>query len=428
MDLQECGNIEIERKSDVMKYSAKDNFEQFAGEQTTTETYANLAWLSNKFAHIFEDMRNDKIINLPINLVESFWRIKNYSIHQIIKEKQEGRAEDVLLGIQSDIREGVNGNYGQRIFIGLPRYFQPILLHFHRKELTPEEKRVCTDKDDYTYNILTNREVSAIMPLKLSKEKEKLLDYLYYNIYANRNDNRGHIVRLNWYFNHNNTRDCLRKPKVLPKSQTYTSKKSEAIDQSRANMEYIEKLFYKLGIDLPEYMRNFIQGKANCQYEKFGQKVRMVIRDKLHKDGLKFDEINREIDEIFSQVFVTMCVLKPITTLSKLGTNNPKLINAVVDSMDASKKTYDFLKQNVMHFNNFEEFQHSLKTELMDSLENKKSRENIVSMQAKLKTLNQELSAKLKDRQVVSEMETEIKSQISALESQIHALQNEINT
>lgn len=110
-ELRYSGNKEMAAKSDLMKYTAKDNDLQFGGEQTAAETYGNLAWLSNQFAHIFEIMEKEGTFKSSLDLRESFMRIKNYAMHGIIKEKKEGRAEGVLLGLEKDLGQALRGNY-----------------------------------------------------------------------------------------------------------------------------------------------------------------------------------------------------------------------------------------------------------------------------------------------------------------------------
>ena len=426
-DLRWCGNKEVASQSDAMKYSPKDNFEQYAGDQTRAETYGNLAWLSNRFAHIFEAMSKDKMFRSSINFKKAFMRIKNYSIHGIIKEKKDGRANQVLLGIEKnhDITDA-GDNYGQYIFIGLPRYLQPILLHFHRNELSPEERAICTDKNDFTFNDVSSRENTPVMPLKLSEEKESLLDYLHFNVYLNKTNQTNNMRKLDWYFSHNRARTKLRTVRRIPPDKVYVSKKNPALEQKKQNIDFIKEVFASQGIELPEYMLTYLQSRSNYSYEGFTKKIRMLIRDKLHRDGLSYSEINDQIDNTSSEVFISMSMLKPMITLSKKGVKNPDLINAVEETLDQKDFVIKFLRENTSKFEDFLELKHSLVTELEDSRENRQDRHDLIELRAKLDKLNSELRGKLRYKQAVSERESELKAEIDSIRGQTSEIEEQI--
>ena len=166
-------------------------------------------------------------------------------------------------------------------------------------------------------------------------------------------------------------------------------------------MEFIEKLFSSNGIELPEYMKAHLQTKSNYSYSNFAKKIRMIIRDKLHRDGLSFDEINSQIDSELEEAFISMSMLKPMTTLSKMGVKNPRLIKAVEESMADKDVVIPFIKENASKFDDFTEFKHSLTTELADSRENRQDRRDLAQLQSRLVELNSELRIKLQDKQAV---------------------------
>lgn len=426
-ELRYSGNKEMAAKSDLMKYTAKDNDLQFGGEQTAAETYGNMAWLSNQFAHIFEIMEKEGTFKSSLDLRESFMRIKNYAMHGIIKEKKEGRAEGVLLGLEKDLSQAVRGNYDQYMFIGLPRYLQPIRLHYHKFEFTQDEIDVCTDKDDFSYDYIRDREVTPTMPLKLSEEKESLLHYIHSAIYLNRTRQDGFSKRLDWYFDHNRPRKPLikfnRKIKNIPVADL---DESPQVRLKRENMEYITDIFNKKGLSIPSYMKNFLQTKSNYSYKDFEKKIRIVIRDRLHKEGLTYTEINEQMDSIYPEVFISMCMLKPMTTLSKMGTGNKALIDAVSDSLENRDVIMDFLTENLNNFDSMEEFRHCLRTDIKDSKENRKTRAQIAQLQARLLELNSKLASKLREQQIVSEQEATLESEIRELSNQIKDVEAKI--
>lgn len=426
-ELRYSGNNEMAAKSDLMKYTAKDNDLQFGREQTTVETYGNLAWLSNQFAHIFEIMEKEGTFKSSLDLRESFMRIKNYAMHGIIKEKKEGRADDVLLGLEKDLEYENMGNYGQYMFIALPRYLQPIRLHYHKLEFTQDEMDVCTDRDDFSYDYIMDQELTPTMPLKLSEEKESLLHYIYSAIYLNRTKQDGFSRRLDWYFDHNRPRKPLikfnRKTRNIP---VVIINESPQVKIKRENMDYITDVFEKKGLRIPSYMKNFLQTKSNYSYKTFEKKIRMIIRDKLHHDGLTYTEINEQMDNIYPDVFISMCMLKPMTSLSKMGTGNKTLIDAVSDSLGNREIIMSFIRENIDNFENMEEFRHSLRTEIKDSKEDRESRTEIAKLNARLKELNSQLTSKLEEQQIVSEQEATLENEIKTLRDQIKDIEAQI--
>lgn len=426
-DLRWCGNKDVADRSGEMKYSPKDNFEQFAGEQTRAETYGNLAWLSNRFAHLFEDMHKEKLFRSSFNFRDAFMRIKNYSIHGIIREKRESRAKEVILAVENDSDNKNDRNvFGQHIFIGLPRYLQPILLHFHKNELTAEERAVCTDKNDFTYDDISGKTNNPTMPLKLSEEKESLLDYLYHNIYLNKTSQTNNMRKLGWYFSHNRARNKISTFRRMPPEKVFVSKKQPVIEQKRQNIDYINEILETSGVELPEYLHRHLQAKATYSYESFAKKIRMIIRDKLHREGMSYEDIRKQIDGDFNEVFIAMSMLKPMATLSKKGVKNPDLISAVEDAYTNKDVVMNFIKENAFEFEDFLEFKHSLITEIEDSKENRQDRQELGKLQARLDELNSILEIKLRDKQATSARENKLKREIDSIRGQISSLEDEI--
>ena len=176
-DIIDCGNSQIYKKNNKMTYTAKDNAYQYYNteEQSEAEIYANIAWLSNKLAHIFEEAQNFKFIKIKrsqIDLKKVFMQIKNYAIHKVIEEKQ--KCSEIRLGIDRDNSKNSLKNYEEFISIVIPHYLQPILLHFHKNEISKEERKVCTDREICE---IYNGGISALFPLKLTAEKEELILY-----------------------------------------------------------------------------------------------------------------------------------------------------------------------------------------------------------------------------------------------------------
>ena len=432
LDLSTSGNPLIKEMSKNLKFSVQDyNYQYAYGDQKPGEAIANVAWLANKMAHFFEEAQEKGLIHDKMfpsfDFKEFFMSIKNYSMHEIIKAKKNG--ENVRLAIIEDPTKTKNDKFKNALFIALPEYFQPIILHYPKGEFTPEELAVCNDRDDFSYDVIYNISNSPTMPLKLDVEKESLLDYIYQTEYKYRTEKNPDINKLDWYFSHNKPRKLLRspKPKIRRDLKSFESEKKEEKKKkkrNRLNKKFLTDLFEKYDIPFPDYLQEHFIEKTNYLNNDFAKKVKSAISHIETKKGNSYFDVNKISEEIFPSVYISMLFTKPMATLSKAASTNPKLLEAVKTSIDDRKKVVEFLKNNVENFSDFKKIKSALKAELTDTKEQKQTRQEIIKLNERLNALNNKLTEMKRNSTELSKEEADLKAEIDEILKQLTAHSN----
>lgn len=394
MDIATSKNPEISRRQSEMRYTAKDNFYQYnTAEHTKVETYANVAWLANKLAHIFNDAQKRKTIFIAkkqINLKKSLMRIKNFFIHKIIEEKAKGAK--VNLSIDTDLRVATGGEFEKCISIVLPHYINPILLHLPKDELSDEEKELCSD--DNIDDIYING-IGAIFPLKLMPEKEELLSYLMNNVYnRNTRQDQPHIKRLKYFFENSKKMKKDISNRVLSSKEKRRFKgKNPPKDLIKKNRNFLSQISEKLGISFPEYFWDKMLMNSSYSFYDFMLKIQDYTKECLRLKG--FDEST--IDEEMYKVFIHMKMTKPVSTLIKQKRDSSILNNAIRESVDEYIVTFEFIRDNLAEFSDYQTMKKQLNEKLKKHRQESESslkRQEIQELMDKLKKVDVSLVTK----------------------------------
>lgn len=349
--------------ANVMDYRASDNSYQYlTSYMTPGETYANLAYLFNKLAHIFEKAQKSSfskflIERSTVDFKQVFMRAKDYSIHRVIEEKKNG--EDIKLGLFKDETVYTDNKYSEYVYMALPHYLQPILLHVPKGEISEDEKQICTDKNDFSYDYFSSSENSAVFPLKLTPEKEEALKFLYEKEYKNRVGNHpSHVRKLRWLVEDNTPKPIIKSRKSVESSRNnrrLSSKKKSITDIYSENKKFLQGISSDIGVDLPEYLEEKFLHRASYSFEKFYEKIKTVL--KRNNEGVSPEEL----EDLAKKVFIDMKITKPVSTLTLKGSNSTELINEINDSAQTCLDTVSFIQEEANNFSDYAEFKNKLK-------------------------------------------------------------------
>lgn len=425
-DISLADNSDISSRQMEMNYTAKDNVYQYnTNNQTRVETFANTAWLANKLAHIFETIQKSNelfVSKKQLDLQKSLMRIKYFCIHRIIEEKQLGA--DVDLNIFDDLKATKENRFHQIISISLLHYLQPIMLHFPLNELSEEERKLCSDE---IHHNIYQEGIGAIFPLKLTPEKEELLSYLMRNVYNNRtNQSLPHIARLKWFFSNNlDRRNIPNKPTTIGKGRKLKGK-DDSVKILRENRLFLEKLSKDLGLEFPNYFLEKMLLNSSYSFQEFMNKITPYATEALKTKGIQKEDLDAELGKLF----IHIKVLKPMSTLKRERQDSPNLKIAIDDSVQNYGTTFEFLKDNL---GNFKDYQ-SMKTSLNSRIKQKKStdiedsrRQEIQDLLAELSEINLQISAKEKELLRLENERTTLKKEIQELADKTENILGKLN-
>ena len=419
-------NKDISSRESEMKYTAKDNeYQYYSNNISKVEIFANAAWLSNKLAHFFEKIQKSKWLfatKKQLDLQKSLMRIKDFCIHRVIAEKQLGA--DVEINVFDDFNLTSENRFHQVFSISLPHYLQPIMLHFPSDELSSDERKACSDE---IMNNIYQDGVSAIFPLKLTPEKEELLSYLMKNVYNNRtNQLPPHIARLKWFFANNlDRKNILNKPTTLEKGRTLKEKENLS-KLFKENTIFLEELSKDLGIEFPNYFLDKLLLKSKYSFSAFMNKIDPYARKVLRDKGISEENLDIELKKLF----IHMKVMKPVSTLRLEKSDGTNIKAAIDDSADKYKLTFDFIKENLSNFRDYQSMKIALnrqikKQEVLDKEELK--RQEIQALLDKLSTINQQISLKEKELVGLDVKRKQLKKELKELAKESKTLLDRLN-
>lgn len=417
-------DLQIQSNPDekIMKYGASDNSYQYlTSHMTPGETYANLAYLFNKLAHIFDNAQSSKSSSFPIgkrtfDFKRVFMSAKNYAIHQMIGEKAKG--EDIKLGLIKDVTLSQENKYSEGIYIALPHYLQPILLHVSKGEISEEERRICTDKNEFTYDFFSTTENSATFPLKLTPEKEKALKNLYENDYKRRSGNQpGHVRKLRWLFEDNIPKRIVKSKgsqKRSSNTRRLSSQKVSLEEIYNKNKKFLKDISSDIGINLPEYVQEKLLHRASYSFEKFYKKIQTV----LEKNNRNMPHDDLEI--LAKKIFIDMRITKPISALVTKGINSEELVGAIDDSALTCSDTINFIQEKSNEFSNFTNFKAKLKENLQQRKSLNETRIQMKRLLQELENVDNEITKVAKELTNLVERKNELKVEMDELEKRLN--------
>ena len=416
-------DLQIQSNPDekTMKYGARDNLYQYlTSHMTPGETYANLAYLFNKLAHIFDNAQGSKSSSFPIgkrtfDFKKIFMSAKDYSIHSVIGEKAKG--EDIKIGLYNDATLSHDNKYSEGIYIALPHYLQPILLHVPKGEISEEERRICTDKNEFTHDFFSTIENSATFPLKLTPEKENALKNLYENDYKRRTGKQpGHVRKLRWLFE-----DNIPKPIVKSKGSQKRSSNTRRLSSQKVSLEeiynknkrFLQDISSNIGVNLPEYVEEKLLHRASYSFEKFYIKILTVLeknnRNMLHDD----------LEILAKKIFIDMRITKPISALVAKGINSEELLEAIDDSALTCSDTINFIQEEANEFSDFTNFKAKLKENLQQRKSLNETRIEMKRLLQELENVDDEITKVAKELTNLVERKNELKVEIDELEKRL---------
>lgn len=416
-------DLQIQSNPDekTMKYGARDNSYQYlTSHMTPGEIYANLAYLFNKLAHIFDDAQRSNSSSFPIgkrmlDLKKVFMSAKVHAIHEMIGEKAKG--EDIKIGLIKDATLSQDNKYSEGIYIALPHYLQPILLHVPKGEISDEEKQICTDKDKFTYDFLSTTENSAAFPLKLTPEKENVLKKLYENDYKRRTGNQpGHVRKLRWFFE-----DNLSKPIVKSKGSQESSSTKRRLSSSKVSLEeihnknkqFLHGISADVGVNLPEYLEEKLLQRASYSFEKFYEKIKTV----LEKNNRNMAPDDLEI--MAKKIFIDIRITRQISTLVTKGINSEELVGAIDDSALTCSDTINFIREEANNFSDFTNFKAKLKENLQQRKSLNETRIQMKRLLQELENVDNEITKVAKELTNLVERKNDLKVEIDELEKRL---------
>ena len=279
------------------------------------EKYANLMYLSNQLAHVFQQANSLNIDKREEryhmkHLIYQLRKIKEYCIHKIIEQK--GKGENVEIAIREDKSQKSSKNYV--LSVAIPNYFEPFSVHMDKTKFSEEELKQCNDRDCY-YEL----NLRTTFPQYIGPEKMHYFEKIY-NRYFHRGKNtrRFEGLRLKWLFEE---RQRLEKQKQELKDNPSkfegkyhgNEESKQAIDIERENREVLLDLERKLGAELSEEFKKGFLDRTKYSLKKYIKTISEEIKNQLLNLGMPAEKIDSE----FAKFIIYMKSTSSLSTISR---------------------------------------------------------------------------------------------------------------
>ena len=380
-DLMEVRPDATVEEIEQLRYSTKDFSCQYYGinpdgtkrELSECEKHAILMYLINQLSHVFENKYDDPDLNLSesqtTHLIYEFRNLKNWCIHQIIAEKEQGA--QVFISLKKDPKVKA---YNDVIYIFLPNYFEPFAVHFNADYLSEKERNLCGDEDKYL-----GSGIRYTIPLYLSDEKKELLREVYLKKFKN-NPNATYTRenRLRCFFETEEMFQRKFKIKKLKDSPNNGTKKLKGksddikpINIAEENQETIDELEGTLGIQFPEYFKQGLLKRTSYSIKSFMDAVKGPVMDEFRNRGISEEELDKE----FAKLIIHMKVAEQLSTIVIKSASKKSL--KAIECIPYYQETYNFICKNLESESEYSKLKSKTKKhlELFDPLEDKTVKE-----------------------------------------------------
>ena len=440
-DLMEIRPDATVEEIEALRYSSRDFSSQYYGknfdgskrEVSKCEKYANLMYLANQLAHIFENKYNDKDLNLNKtkikHLVYEFRKLKNWCIHKVIEEKSHGA--QVLLSLSKDPNLKSNNDI---INITLPNYLEPFSVHFNADFLLDEEKALCSDEDRYAGTGLR-----FTFPLYINDSKHKLLREVYQGKFANmegatyvRGTRLKSFFETEEIFNKQFAKDKLKNnPNRDSKKLKGTPKDEKALKIAEENKETLNYLEAVTGIKFPDYFKDGFLKRTSYSIKKFMDSVRNQVIEELRKRNVPEEDLDKE----FAKLIIHMKVVEPLSIIATKSSETKA--NKAIECIPFYQTSYEYIIENLGNETEYKELKTKTKKHLDSTIEPDMPNEGtsyinvpankIDSLVSEVESLNSKLSTlTLKYLELTTELE-QTTTQIANLKQTIKSLKQQNN-
>lgn len=350
-DLMEIRPNATVEEIETLRYSSRDfnsqyygkNFDGSQREVTECEKYANLMFLANQLAHVFENKYKDKDLELNRtqvkHLIYEFRKLKNWCIHKVIEEKSQGAK--VLLSLSKDPNLESNSDI---INIILPNYLEPFSVHFNADFLLDEERKLCKDEDRYK-----GSGFKFTFPLYINDSKLKLLREVFQGKFENIEGAtyvRG--LRLKSFFETEEIFDKKFKKAQLKNNPNKDSKKlkgktenGKAIKIAEENKETLNKLEASIGIKFPEYFKDGLLKRTSYSIKNFMDSVRKPVIEELRKNNIPEEDLEKE----FAKLIIHMKLIESLSSIVEKSVQSK--INKAISCIPVYQTSSEYIIKNL---------------------------------------------------------------------------------
>lgn len=441
-DLMEIRPDATVEEIETLRYSSRDFSSQYYGKNfdgsqrnvSECEKYANLMYLANQLAHIFENKYNDKDLELDRtkikHLVYEFRKLKNWCIHKVIEEKSHGA--QVLLSLSKDPNLKSNNDI---INITLPNYLEPFSVHLNADFLLDEEKALCSDEDRYA-----GTGFRFTFPLYINDAKLKLLREVYQGKFENMEGAtyvRG--TRLKSFFE---TEEIFHKqfskgklknnPNRDSKKLKGTPKNEKAIKIAEENKETLAYLEAVTGTKFPDYFKDGFLKRTSYSIKKFMDGVREPVIEELRKKKVPEEDLDKE----FAKLIIHMKVVEPLSIIA-IKSSETKA-NKAIECIPVYQTSYEYIVKNLGNETEYKELKSKTKKHLDFAMEQnvpieepsqnsyiKVPADTVDGLVAEVESLNSKLSTlTLKYLELTAELE-QTTAQVASLKQTIKSLKQQ---
>ncbi len=377
-----------------MTFTNRDYEYQFLNESlTNTEYLANTVFMANQMAHLLEKkklkdgIKNEKsdIESFGLILFKSFMRIKKHCIELLLNEKKKG--ENIKISCtKENFQSNLNSdtNFKDVINIELPGYWQPFTIHTNLDDYEDKDKKVIEDNCSFI-----SQGLIYTFPLKISPKKHSLLTKLNELNISRYNRN---LDRIRWYLSSSVRKDIVKKDIKRPKvgeKRKYTGK---GLTKSKNNEQFLEELQTKLGITLPENIKEGMLHRASYSFYEFMEKMSPIAKSKLNEKGIEEKDQEKELYKIFLHMRLT----KSISAINKLPADSEQFKENIENSSDGYEATYNYLTNNVTEKDDFKIVRKNIR-DLAKNKEQEKSEEGSIVENAESSNVSTDKTQDLRD-------------------------------